>query len=139
MPLPPPGDVPASVGGARPAPWCCRRRRVEGSFRLPGSRGRQQEHRQQEGGAAIARRLPAACAVVRRLRAADSPEARAAEETLVRPGGRSRKHRKAATAAALPAGSMRLPAVTDLLERGDVDLAQLQQLARTALPFADTS
>lgn len=122
--------------------WYYWRWKIESFFKLLKSHGQELEHWLQETGAAITRRLlvaAMACVVVWQLERDDSPEAEQSKAILMRLSGRSSKSTRPYTAPALLAGYMALLSITDLLENTDCDLQTLKQLARKALPFADSS
>lgn len=122
--------------------WYYWRWKIESFFKLLKSHGQELEHWLQETGAAITRRLlvaAMACVVVWQLERDDSPEAEQAKTILMRLSGRSSKSTRPNTAPGLLAGYMALLSITDLLENTDCDLRTLTRLAKTALPFLDSS
>lgn len=122
--------------------WYYWRWKIESFFKLLKSHGQELEHWLQETGEAIARRLlvaAMACVVVWQLERDDSPEAEQAKAILMRLSGRSSKPTRPYTAPGLLAGYMALLSITDLLENTDCDLRTLKRLAKTALPFEDSS
>lgn len=130
------------ISAHRIALWYYWRWRIENFFKLLKSHGQELEHWLQETGEAIARRLlvaAMACVVVWQLERDDSPEAEEAKKILMRLSGRSSKRNRPYTASGLLAGYMTLLSITDLLEHTDCDLRTLKRIAKTALPFVDSS
>jgi hypothetical protein len=122
--------------------WYYWRWRIESFFKLLKSQGQELEHWLQETGEAITRRLlvaAMACVVVWQLERDDSAEAEEAKTILMRLSGRSSKRNRPYTAPGLLAGYMALLSIIDLLEYTDCDLRNLKRLAKTAIPFADSS
>ncbi len=131
-----------NVNADQIALWYYWRWKIEGFFKLLKSHGQESEHWLQETGAAITRRLlvaAMACVVVWQLERDESPEAEQAKAILMRLSGRSTKRTRPYTAPALLAGYMALLSITDLIENTDCDLRTLQKLAKTAIPFLNTS
>lgn len=124
------------------ATWYYWRWRIESFFKLLKSHGQEMEQWGQETGEAITRRLLVAAmanVVVWRLKQNDSVQAREAKDLLVRLSGRSVKRTKPHTASALLAGYMMLLSITDLIENTGCDLQTLKRVAKSTIPFADTS
>ena len=112
--------------------------RIEGLFELLKSHGQQLEHRQQETGPAIARRLlvaAMACVTVWHLQADDSPEATELKGILIRLSGRQTRRKRPHTAPALLAGLWVLLSMLALLEHCDLD--HLKTLA-AQIPLLNT-
>ena len=132
------------AGGADAAQialWYYWRWRIESFFKLLKSHGLQVEHWQQATGEAITRRLlvaAMACVVVWNLQQAETPEAEATKQLLVRLSGRSMKRGVPYTAPALLAGYFVLLSIGDLLQHSDINLRKIKSLAENALPFLDS-
>lgn len=130
------------IAASRIALWYYWRWRIESFFKLLKSHGQELEHWLQETGEAIARRLlvaAMACVVVWQLERDDSPAAEEAKTILMRLSGRSSKRSRPYTAPGLLAGYMALLSLTDLLEHTDCNLKTLKRLAKTVMPFANSS
>src|SRR5262249_18075211 len=87
-------NLPGEVDAATAALWYYWRWRIESYFKLLKSAGQQVERWQQEGGAALARRLAVAamaCALVWRLERQQTAEAATLRGLLVRLSGRQMK------------------------------------------------
>ena len=128
----------ASVSAYQIALWYYWRWLIETFFKLLKSHGQELEHWQQQGGAAIARRVlvaSMACVVVLGLQRDQSPEATRTKKILVRLSGRQMKHGVASTPPALLAGYMHLLSINDLLTQTDVDVGELMKIAKRTLPF----
>ena len=131
-------NLPAAVDTATVALWYYWRWRVESLFKLLKSAGHQVEHWQQEGGAAIAKRLlvaAMACALVWRVQRHPSAEAAGLRGLLVRLSGRQMKRGQAHTAPALLAGLWTLLAMLEALERHSVE--ELRQYKKLLLDIAE--
>jgi hypothetical protein len=123
------------VPADRVAEWYYWRWRIESFHKLLKSAGLEVEAWGQETAPAIARRLLVgcmACVIVWRLRADDSPAARACRAFLVRLSGRQLKRGQTDTAPALLAGLHVFLAMLDALDEYTPD--ELRAFARTAVP-----
>jgi hypothetical protein len=135
-------NAPSDATTHQVALWYYWRWRIESFFKLLKSHGQELEHWLQETGEAITRRLlvaAMACVVVWQLQRDTSTEAEQAKRILMRLSGRSVKSTRQVTAPALLAGYMTLLSLADVLENTECDLQTLQQLAKQALPFADST
>jgi hypothetical protein len=128
-------NVPDDVPADRIADWYYWRWRIESFHKLLKSAGLEVEEWGQQTAAAIARRFLVgcmACVTVWRLRANDTPAARACRAFLVRLTGRQMKRGTGDTAPALLAGLYVFLAMLDALEEYTPD--ELRAFARTAVP-----
>jgi hypothetical protein len=131
-------DLPSSVAAAAVVLWYYWRWRIESLFKLLKSHGHQAEHRQQEGGEAIAKRLlvaAMACALVWRLQRQPSAGAASLRALLVRLSGRQMAWGREHTAPALLAGVWVLLAMLEALQRHS--LGELQQFKEILLGSAE--
>lgn len=133
-------NLPATVDTATVALWYYWRWRIETLFKLLKSAGHQVEHWQQQGGAALARRLLVAlmaCAWVWRLQREPSPEAATLRMVLGQLSGRQQRRGQAPTASALLAGLWVLLAMLEVLQEHSVE--ELHQLKKRVLDAAEDS
>lgn len=130
------------VEKAQIANWYYYRWRIESFFKLLKSHGQQIDYWQQETGIAVTRRLlvaSMACVVIWNLERNSTPEAEEFKKVLIQLSGRRMKRGKAFTAPALLAGYFNFLAMTQLLEHSYYDIRKLKSLAKTSLPFLDST
>jgi hypothetical protein len=133
-------NLPAAVAAATVALWYYWRWRIESLFKLLKSAGHQVEHWQQEGGAALARRLVVAlmaCALVWQIQREPSPQGAALRAVLVQLSGRQQRHGRAPTAPALLSGLWVLLAMLEVLQ--DHSVEELRQFKKLVLHTTDDS
>lgn len=134
--------ISAEVECSQIAKWYYYRWRIESFFKLLKSHGQQVDCWQQETGLAVTRRLlvaSMACVVIWHLQRNTTPQAEEFKEALIQLSGRRMKRGKSHTAPALLAGYFNFLAMTHLLEHSDYDLRKLKSLAKTTLPFLDST
>lgn len=117
-------DVPGEVETATVALWYYWRWRIESLFKLLKSAGHQVEHWQQQGAAALTKRLlvaAMACALVWRLERQETVEGETLRGLLIRLSGRQMKRGRPYTAPALLAGLWSLLAMLEILDEHSVE------------------
>jgi Transposase DDE domain len=127
-------NLPATVDTVTVALWYYWRWRIESLFKLLKSAGHQVEHWQQQGSAALAKRLlvaAMACTLVWRLGREPSAEAETWRALLIRLSGRQLKHGQRHTLPALLAGLWVLLALLEALEQHSVE--ELRQFKKVLL------
>jgi hypothetical protein len=133
-------NLPPAVDTATVALWYYWRWRIESLFKLLKSAGHQVEHWQQQGGAALARRLLVAlmaCALVWRIQREPSPAAATLRTVLVQLSGRQQRRGQEPTASALLAGLGVLLAMLEVLQEHSVE--ELLQFKKLVLDAAEDS
>jgi ABC-type nickel/cobalt efflux system permease component RcnA len=133
-------NVDQDVDASTIALWYYYRWRIESYSKLLKSGGQEIEHRQQESGLAILKRLlvvSMACSVVWSLQRDESGEATELKQTLVRLSGKSQKRRKPPTARTLLSGLFVLMMILGFLDSINYDLTQIDNLRTRLANFAE--
>lgn len=133
-------NLPTAVDAATVALWYYWRWRIESLFKLLKSAGHQVEHWQQQGGAALARRLVVAlmaCALVWRIQRESSREGATLRAVLVQLSGRQQRRGQEATASALLSGLWVLLAMLEVLQ--DHSVEELRQFKKLVLNTTEDS